>query len=77
MSELGKLPMVNTLGMSAVQLIERAEAYEREAVHLRRKAIERNMSDGDECPRCESTDTWATQTWEEPHLVCRSCGYGT
>lgn len=36
--DLGKLPMVNTLGMNAEQLLERAEAYEREARCLRQKA---------------------------------------
>lgn len=41
MNDLGKLPMLNTLGKDAAWLIERAEAYEHEAAHLRQAAIKR------------------------------------
>lgn len=33
----GQLPMVNTIDMTAEQLADRADAYEREAAHLRNK----------------------------------------
>lgn len=36
------------------------------------------MSDGDPCPRCESTNTWVDRNLSYPEeIVCRDCNHGT
>lgn len=50
----------------------------RSQVEVYRALVAQNpVHEGDNCPRCDGTDTWVSRPIDEPQLVCRGCGLGT